>query len=377
MKKFATVLLCALIVIGAVSAQAVVEVNQSLPVEEGTITAFEKYGHATLDITIEKMLADGYELGDTVDVEFSNGYKFTNIPFYNGYYVAKGEPLLRAYPGHETVAVCINYGKVYEVAGLNIGDTVKISLSEKGAELDTQVLNSLKYTKVREDYASDEVYANFREIKVGNIATGKLYRSCSPINNENNRAAYANKLAEQAGIKSVLNLADSNEEIASYIKADDFASPYYKALSDNGRVIALSMPVDFSSASFAETLVSGIAKMVREGYETPVLIHCTEGKDRAGFASALIEALLGANYDEIVSDYMRSYENYYGITKENNEQKYNIIVNNNINEMLKVIAGVNSVEGLTVETLEKGARNYLLSGGMTDAEIDALITALK
>ncbi len=377
MKKFATVLLCALIVIGAVSAQAVVEVNQSLPVEEGTITAFEKYGHATLDITIEKMLADGYELGDTVDVEFSNGYKFTNIPFYNGYYVAKGEPLLRAYPGHETVAVCINYGKVYEVAGLNIGDTVKISLSEKGAELDTQVLNSLKYTKVREDYASDEVYANFREIKVGNIANGKLYRSCSPINNENNRAAYANKLAEQAGIKSVLNLADSNEEIASYIKADDFASLYYKALSDNGRVIALSMPVDFSSASFAETLVSGIAKMVREGYETPVLIHCTEGKDRAGFASALIEALLGANYDEIVSDYMRSYENYYGITKENNEQKYSIIVNNNINEMLKVIAGVNSVEGLTVETLEKGARNYLLSGGMTDAEIDALITALK
>ena len=377
MKKLLTVLLFVTMVCLAISAQAVVEVNQSLPIEEGTITGFEKYGHATLDITIEKILSDGYELGDTVDVEFSNGYKFTNIPFYDGYYVAKGEPLLRAYPGHETIAVCINYGKVYEVAGLSVGDTVKISLSEKGGELDTQVLNSLKYTTAREDYASDEIYANFREIKVGKIGEGKLYRSCSPINNEHNRAAYANKLAEQAGIKSVLNLADSTEEIDSYIKASDFASPYYKALYDNGKVIALSMPVDFSSTSFAQTLVSGIAKMVREGYETPVLVHCTEGKDRAGFTCALIEALMGASYDEIVADYMKSYENYYGITKENNVEKYEIIVKNNINEMLKVIAGVSSVEGLTVETLEAGARAYLISGGMTDVEIDALIFALK
>ena len=377
MKKLLTVLLIVLVALCAVTAQAVVKVNQSLPVEEGTITAFEKYGHASLDITIEKMFADGYELGDTLDVEFSNGYKFTNIPFYDGYYVAKGEPLVRAYPGHETIAVCINYGKVYEVAGLNVGDTVKITLSEKAGELDTQILNSLKYTTVREDYASDEVYANFREIKVGNIGEGKLYRSCSPINNEHNRAAYASTLAQKAGIKSVLNLADSAEEIDAYIKADDFASPYYKELYEAGKVIALSMPIDFSSVSFAQTLVSGIAKMVREGYETPVLIHCTEGKDRAGFTSALIEALMGASYDEIVADYMKSYENYYGITKENNEQKYEIIVKNHINEMLKVISGVDSVENMTVETLEAGARAYLISGGMTDAEIDVLISALK
>ncbi len=377
MKKILSIVLALLLVCTAVWAQAVVEVSQNLPVEEGTITGFEKYGHATLDITIEKMFADGYELGDTVDLEFSNGYTFTNIPFYDGYYVAKGEPLLRAYPGHETIAACINYGKIYEIAGLNIGDTVKITLNEKGGALETQVINSLKYTDNRADYASDEIYANFREIKLGNIGTGKLYRSCSPINNEHNRASYADALIAKVGIKSVLNLADSTEEIDSYIKANDFASPYYKSLYDNGKVIALSMPIDFSSSSFAQTLVSGIAKMVREGYETPVLIHCTEGKDRAGFTSALIEALMGATYDEIISDYMKSYENYYGVTREDNAKKYDIIVNTNINEMLKVIAGVKSIEGLTVEELEAGARNFLLSGGMTNAEIDALINALR
>jgi len=44
----------------------------------------------------------------------------------------------------------------------------------------------------------------------------------------------------------------------------------------------------------------------------PYLIHCTEGKDRAGFVSAVLEALMGADLQEIVADYMKSYENYYG-----------------------------------------------------------------
>lgn len=380
MKKLLTLFLIVLLSFAAVTAHPVKEMpvytEVTLPVEEATITAFEKYGHATLDLTIEKILADGYELGDTVDLEFSNGYKFENIPFYNGYYVAKGEPLLRAYPGHETVAACINYGKIYEVAGLNIGDTVRISLNTKGGALETQVINSLSYTDSRDDYSSDEVYANFREITAGDIAPGKLYRSCSPVNNEHNRAAWCDRLIASAGIKSVLNLADSDEEIQSYINADGFDSPYYKSLWENGKVIALNMPVDFSSSSFRDDLTAGIAELVRGGFETPVLIHCTEGKDRAGFTSALIEALMGADYSEIVADYMKSYENYYGVTPSD-AKRYNVIVNTNINEMVKTIAGVSTLDGLTSDTLSRGARRYLENGGMTGVEIDALISALK
>ena len=39
----------------------------------------------------------------------------------------------------------------------------------------------LKYSKNREDYPSDEVFANFRNVKVGNIKEGILYRGASPI----------------------------------------------------------------------------------------------------------------------------------------------------------------------------------------------------
>ena len=373
MKKHSLTFLVAFLVLVLSSCSAF----KAPSVETGTITEFEKYGHAKLDITIEKMFNDGYELGDTVNLYFSNGYEFKDVPFFNGYYVKKGEVMLRAYPTHKEIAACINYGKIYEVANLKVGDTVIITLAKKGGALDTQILNSLSYSNDRNDFSSNEVFANFREITTTGVGKGKLYRSASPINNENNRASTADTLMHLAGIKSVINLADSYDEINSYIAKDDFNSPYYQSLYTMGNVIALNMPVDFSSESFQEDLTAGIKKLVTNNLPTPILIHCTEGKDRAGFTSALLEALMGASYDEIVSDYMMSYKNYYGITKENDPKRYDVIVRNNIDEMLKVIADVSDVKDITTQKLINGAKMYLIGGGMGTAEVDSLISLLK
>jgi len=371
MKRTLIVILVVLLAMTSIFANgAIEEFGFTVPLEpsaqEGTITAFEKYGHALLNIRIDDFLAAGYELGDTLDVKFSNGFEFTGIPFFNGYYVAKGEPMVRAYPGQEFIAVCINYGKVYEVAGLSIGDTVTISLNEKAAALDTQVLNSLSYTNERSDYSSDAVFANYRR-----VGSSKLYRSCSPVSNEAGRAAYADALIKQAGVKAVLNLADSDDEIKGYIAAEGFASPYYKQLFENGKVVALSMSVDYSSSSFGQTLVDGLKKL--ETLDGPYLVHCTEGKDRAGFVSALLEALMGYSYDAIVADYMESYSNYYGVSKASDSKRYEVIVNNNINGMLKVISG----EQFATADLSIGAKSYLAKYGMTDAQISKLLSVLK
>ena len=40
-----------------------------------------------------------------------------------------------------------------------------------------------------------------------------------------------------------------------------------------------------------------------------------EGKDRTGYASSLIEALCGAGYDDLLSDYIKTYEYYYDMTE--------------------------------------------------------------
>jgi protein tyrosine/serine phosphatase len=42
-------------------------------------------------------------------------------------------------------------------------------------------------------------------------------------------------------------------------------------------------------------------------HNPPYLIHCEAGIDRTGFLSLLIEAFMGAAFDDIVKDYMLSY----------------------------------------------------------------------
>ena len=340
----------------------------------GAVREIEKYGHAVLDISIADFEKAGFALGDTVDVVFDNGYTLSGIPYFNGYYVDKGEAMLRAYPGDTYLAVCINYGKLNETAGVQVGSTATISLAQKGAEKDTQELNSLVYTDERSDYSSDAVFANFRAVTVGDIAEGALYRSASPVNNEHGRASYADSLIQKAGVKTVLNLADHKEDIDGYLAAEDFASPYYKSLYEAGSVIPLGMPVDYSSESFGADLTAGLAKLSQQ--PGPYLVHCTEGKDRAGFTSALLECLMGASLDEVVADYMVSYENYYGVTQADQPEKYQLIVKNNILDMLRTIAGVEKDADLSGVDLQAAAEDYLTGFGMTAEQLTALKTNL-
>jgi protein tyrosine/serine phosphatase len=235
-------------------------------------------------------------------------------------------------------------------------------------------MRQLTRTNVREDYESDEVFANFRLIKTTGITPGLLYRSSSPVNNELGRAAYADKLAQAAGVKTIINFADSDEEVAGYMAAEDYNSPYYKSLYDSGKVINLNMGVDIAGADFGEKLAQGLRFLINN--EGPYLIHCTEGKDRAGFASALLECLMGASLDEVVADYMTTYENYYKIEK--GSEQYNKIAESNIiASVTTVLCGLEKGSDISECDLALAAENYLLKAGMTSNEIAALKSKLS
>ena len=343
---------------------------------EYSIVDFEKYGHAVTSLSVADALKV-FSLGDSVNITFSNGYKLKDIPFYSGYYTKKGEALLRAYPGDKFVAVCINYGNLKEKADLNLKDTFVISMNSKGKYLETESLNSLKYTNERKDYSSDEVFANFREVSSPSIKKGVLYRSASPINNKYSRASYASKLAQKHAIKSVLNLADTKDELTSYIKKADFNSPYYRRLYEDGRVVLASLPLEYNSQAFKVKLGSSLKKLLALDNISPILIHCTEGKDRAGFVIALLQSLSGCSYKEIVDEYMLSYKNYYNVRKEDDEKRYSLIVKNNIDEMLKYIADVDKVSEITSKKLTEGAREYLEDCKLTKVEINKLLSIIK
>ena len=134
---------------------------------------------------------------------------------------------------------------------------------------------------------------------------------------------------EAAGVKTIVNLADNAADAAAF---EGFADTYYAGQ----KVVYLSLGVDFQAADFQAGLANGLRHMAAN--KGPYLIHCTEGKDRAGFVTALLECYMGATYDEVITDYMRTFINYYGV--EPGSEKYDAIAKSNIIKSLQQAFGV-------------------------------------
>lgn len=332
---------------------------------KGKVEQIEKYGHARLDISIDDFNNAGFALGDIVTV--SAGSYEGDMPYISGYYVERGEYMLRAFPGDSTIAVCINYGKFAETAGIEVGDPVTIKLKEPAGALTLQEINNLVFSGNRSDYASDEAFINFRA-----IVDGKLYRTASPADNQFGQAKTEDELIRKAGIRSVMNMESTEEELAAYFAAEDFASPYYKELFDAGKIIVLGMPVNFASDEFGEGIVNGFSFLLEN--EGPYLIHCHKGKDRAAFASMLLEMLIGWSAEDIVADYMESYINYYNL--EPGTEKFNLIVERDIKEMMRSAAGLEKGALLDGIDWKAAAEQYLLTHGMSETDIAAWKTYL-
>ena len=363
MKKttvFLSLLLCLLLSVFSSPLSCAEETDLTI---SGTIVGFEKSGHAILDIPVIEFETAGFSLGDIVTVTTEN-YS-GDMPYFNGYYVEPGEAVLRSSSGKDYIAVCINYGNFSEAADAEAGDAITITLKVDDGALAQQEVNNLVYSNEREDYDLDRVFANFRPVVMGKITEGRLYRSASSVNNFYGRAAYANELAELVRVNAVMNLASTEEEILSDFAKEDFRSDYYRNLYESGRVIALGLPVNFMSPDFAAGIVRGLTFLSEQ--EPPYLIHCNEGKDRAGFAIMVLEALMGASAEEIYADYMLSYQNYYGI--EPGTERYDLILENNGMKMLPIIAGTDHPEDVD---LAAAAESYLTENGMDPKAIAVL-----
>lgn len=369
-----------------VTTEPVVEEVKAL---ESSVSDIQKYGNLVLSITKSDMDSINAEYGDVFTI--SLGDQVLQAPYCTSYSdVDLGNLVLRN--DGDVMILAINMGdfastygiatkvtnpdKTYEWVfeeGKKLEDvTLTLVLSGKGEYRDQYLIHQLSRTNDRNDYSSDAVFANFREIKGGNLGSGALYRSSSPVNNEIGRAMYADKLAEENKINTVMNLADSSDAVEGYFKEEGFASPYYKSLYEKGQVIALNMGVSFKTREFQAALVEGLTFLSNN--EGPYLVHCNEGKDRAGFTSALLSALMGLSYDEIAADYMTSYENYYHVEK--GTEQYEAVKRSNIDSMLSFIAGVEA-DNLSSVDLSAKAEEFLLAIGMEKANIDTLKSKLS
>ena len=348
-----------------------------------TVIEIQKYGNLVLSIPASALFDKGFAYGDIVEVTL-NGNTY-DMPVGSNYSdVDQGSMICRAVLKPETnedyVILAINMGDLASFAGiatkekieadpgyvwhLNEGVSepveVSIAMKEQGAYYDAWLMNQLVRSENREDYPelTDAQWANFRAVTTSGVGEGKLYRSSSPVNPEISRNLQADAAAAEAGIKTFINLADNEEVMRGY---EGFAQSYYAGQS----VIALNLGVDFGADDFRAGLAEGV-RFIAQG-EAPFLVHCNEGKDRAGFVSAVLECLMGASADEVKADYMVTFYNYYGVLP--GTEQYEAIARSNI---LKSLATAFEVEDIYACDLAAEAEEYLKGIGVSEADVEAV-----
>ena len=167
----------------------------------------------------------------------------------------------------------------------------------------------------------------------------------------------------------MLNLADTEEKMLSYDMP-----PFSRTLWEGGNVILCPLKADPTADDFNNRLIAALKELPSR--PAPYVVHCIEGKDRTGYVCALLEGLCGATYDEMVADYLVTYYNYYGITPETDRNVCNTLVSLRLNPCLMFYAGVSDEVQLPSVDYAKAFANYLLTHGMSQQQLDALIQAL-
>lgn len=384
--------------LGFGSARARVE---TIVMEEGPDML--NYGHINLTVPADTFLKT-FEYGDIVTV-MVNGYDTIVAPVVGNYDdVSSGEYLVRVAKGKKYITLSINYGQI----GVGLGssrepwENLKIAKDSEGAAATPYILNgdvvlpihviiemkekggyleNLKMREIqsqglsREEYPdlTDGEFANFRMVATTGMGEGRLFRSSSPVDPSLGRNAFVDSLARSANVKVFLNLTDTKSGAEGY---DGFGESYYASQD----VIYLGLPAAFTSNAFKEGFVKGLRYMIDN--EGPYLVHCREGKDRAGYVAAVLEALMGASLAEIKEDYAKTYTNYYNVqdgkqiklTEEQKDWFAKIIVQN-----LRLSYAAEGVEFDDFETADMQAvtEDYLGKLGLSAGEIASLKNRLS
>jgi hypothetical protein len=203
--------------------------------------------------------------------------------------------------------------------------------------------------------------ANFREIRMGGIGPGTLYRSSHPIEDDRQDKVIA-KLAVRARIATILNLADTDGEMRRLA----ISAPWYRKILNADGAIALGINFNGMSLQFCTQLRRGIRFMLRR--PGPYLVHCYAGVDRTGFVAIVLEALMGATLCEIIDDYLKSLIDEELLAPHDSPQYQLDSV-----AVYEILTTINNGKPVTDENVKAAAENYLVTKiGLTVPELESL-----
>ncbi|MGO4103347.1 tyrosine-protein phosphatase [Leifsonia sp. YAF41] len=216
----------------------------------------------------------------------------------------------------------------------------------------------------------------------GQLRLGKLYRSdgLHQLTDE------GQEILRQIEIGLVVDLRDATELEREPSRLDgvgaravhapifEGAAPEALATAD----VTLAGIYDAMIDSFGANVVRAIELIARS--ETPVLVHCTAGKDRTGVVIALAQLAAGASRADVVADYAVTEENLRGEWVENIRSKMlahgipdtaelNTIMSASPPELLDTLLD-------RIDREHGSAAEYLLAQGLGTDDLHALRRAL-
>jgi len=360
MKKTAVLTVCLVIFLCIASAGCIF----SSPTVNTTVSNTDGMG-ITLNISKDEFEAVGFTPGDLVNITLASNETINLVPYIDGSFFHLIN-ITKLFPGMDNIITLSFRDTGEEKKKITRGEKITITRAIPLGSILLQRLGSLSYSNNLNDYPSEESYANFRVVNVGNLKDNLIYRGASPVDNLCFRATVVDRLIENKGIKTDFNLSDSRNSLTTHMEKSDFNSPYFASLYKNGDVIISGIGINFIDKKTKETLAKGFIAMSEK--DGPYYIHCIEGKDRTGLVCLILELLADATYEEALEDFMISYENYYG--NDMDSVNYGLIKSLKFDDIILLLTKNGTL------SLKDGAKQYLREGGMTDEQIEHLISKI-
>lgn len=259
------------------------------------------------------------------------------------------------------------------------------TVSENRVVIEDLFVNYTYYWKVTAKYETEEKtskYFNFstantpRTIAIEGVSNardigGKITTSGKKVKQGMAfRGAYLDeikpagkvKALETYGIKTDLDLrkaqegtAGSASPLGETVRYINYSCPYYWG-GDSG----------INNPNNHENLANAI-RVFADKANYPIFFHCSVGRDRTSMVAMLIEGILGVSEDDVFIDYETSAFSYRGTLDGTS-------MSHMVNTFMTTVSSLWSYTG--ERELQAACETFLLSIGMTQAEIDSIRSIL-
>lgn len=331
----------------------------SLNKTECEINREDKTGAIEVKTSISVLQENGMDYGDGLDLIFSNGYSVESVPLLDGGYVNPGNYVLDTSLKNDSLVFYFKGdNNAWDKANLEYSDTVGVALKEKAKYKDLYNLHCKYMNNV--DPATIQNKAEFQNIKGGNLRKDFYYSGLSLYNNNSLNSKIYEQLL-QNNVTKCINLGPDrfpNGHVNNVITIEDYQMQGINVKNDD----------------CDNKIIKALLSLVRTHDKTYI---CSSNNDNAyEYFSTIMLMLAGANYDEIIEDYMSSFRRNYGITASSDEESYYAIKENYLDPFLHKITKTSWNYDLKYCDFTYHAEMYLRTCGVHDVQIKEIINGL-